>query len=166
MVTDSCLNVFSIDQFLNDGTNQRIDSYGGSMENRCRLLFEVVEALGTVYSFGRIGVRISPHEVCSTIAQNSRRGTQNIGFCDSVHVTHTEPCANAASLWRSPNDTLCIRNQARRFRTHYICDVGSIIASAVAHTLAARCCAAPSNQFQSLPCPQWRQTRHIGLASA
>lgn len=49
-----------IDQFLQDGSNKRIDRYGGSIENRTRLLFEVVEAMVSVWSAGRIGVRVSP----------------------------------------------------------------------------------------------------------
>ena len=38
-------NGYLLDQFLQDGTNQRTDAYGGSLENRCRLLMEVAEAV-------------------------------------------------------------------------------------------------------------------------
>jgi N-ethylmaleimide reductase len=51
---------YLIDQFLCDGVNQRRDRYGGSVENRCRLLFEVVAALVAVFGAGRVGVRLSP----------------------------------------------------------------------------------------------------------
>ena len=51
---------YLIDQFLQDGVNQRTDIYGGSVENRCRLLFEVTEALVAVMGAGRVGVRLSP----------------------------------------------------------------------------------------------------------
>lgn len=51
---------YLIDQFLCDGVNQRTDSYGGSIENRCRLLFEVVAALVEEVGPGRVGVRLSP----------------------------------------------------------------------------------------------------------
>ena len=53
-------NGYLIDQFLQDGTNQRTDEYGGSIENRMRLLVEVVEALSSVWPSDRIGVRIAP----------------------------------------------------------------------------------------------------------
>ncbi len=53
-------NGYLLDQFLESGTNQRTDSYGGSIENRARLLFEVVEDLLTVWDRERIGVRLSP----------------------------------------------------------------------------------------------------------
>lgn len=49
-----------IDQFLRNGTNKRTDSYGGSHLNRARLLLEVVDAISTVYSTSRIGVKWAP----------------------------------------------------------------------------------------------------------
>ena len=53
-------NGYLIDQFLRDGTNQRDDNYGGSLENRVRLLVEVVDAVAEVWDTSQIGVRISP----------------------------------------------------------------------------------------------------------
>jgi N-ethylmaleimide reductase len=49
-----------IDQFLQDNSNKRTDRYGGSIENRARLLFEVAEALISVWGSDRVGVRIAP----------------------------------------------------------------------------------------------------------
>ena len=51
---------YLIDQFLQDGVNKRTDAYGGSVPNRCRLLFEVTAALVEVIGAGRVGVRLSP----------------------------------------------------------------------------------------------------------
>ncbi|RWX74666.1 alkene reductase [Neorhizobium lilium] len=53
-------NGYLIDQFLRDGTNKRTDAYGGSVENRVRLLKEIVEAIIPVFGGERIGVRLSP----------------------------------------------------------------------------------------------------------
>lgn len=53
-------NGYLIDQFLRDGTNQRTDKYGGSIENRARLLLEVTEAVIGVWGANRVGVRLSP----------------------------------------------------------------------------------------------------------
>jgi len=53
-------NGYLIDQFLQNGCNKRIDAYGGSIENRARLLLEVVEALTSVWGADRVGVRIGP----------------------------------------------------------------------------------------------------------
>lgn len=53
-------NGYLIDQFLRDGTNQRTDEYGGSIENRARLLLEVTQAVIDVWGTDRVGVRLSP----------------------------------------------------------------------------------------------------------
>lgn len=54
-------NGYLIDQFLRDGTNHRSDAYGGSPENRIRLLREITEALIEVWGAGRVSVRLSPN---------------------------------------------------------------------------------------------------------
>ena len=53
-------NGYLLDQFLRDGTNQRTDDFGGSIENRCRLLLQVAEAVIAVCGAGRVGLRLSP----------------------------------------------------------------------------------------------------------
>jgi N-ethylmaleimide reductase len=54
-------NGYLIDQFLESKTNLRKDSYGGSIENRFRLLREVLTAVLTVWPAGRVAVRLSPN---------------------------------------------------------------------------------------------------------
>jgi N-ethylmaleimide reductase len=54
-------NGYLIDQFLQDGSNKRTDSYGGSIENRARLLIEIVEAVASVFGGDRVGVRVGPN---------------------------------------------------------------------------------------------------------
>ncbi|MBC8002750.1 MAG: alkene reductase [Opitutaceae bacterium] len=54
-------NGYLIDQFLQSKTNQRSDRYGGNVENRCRFLKEIVEAVLTVWPAARVGVRLSPN---------------------------------------------------------------------------------------------------------
>jgi N-ethylmaleimide reductase len=53
-------NGYLIDQFLRDGSNQRTDVYGGSVENRARFLIEVTEAVAQEWGADRVGVRLSP----------------------------------------------------------------------------------------------------------
>jgi N-ethylmaleimide reductase len=53
-------NGYLLNQFLEDGANQRTDSYGGSFENRCRLLIQVVTAVKDAIGSDRLGVRLSP----------------------------------------------------------------------------------------------------------
>lgn len=54
-------NGFLLDQFLQDGSNHRNDAYGGTIQNRARLLFEVVDAVAGEIGGDRVGVRLSPH---------------------------------------------------------------------------------------------------------
>lgn len=53
-------NGYLLDQFLRDGSNKRTDNYGGSFENRARLLMEVTQAVIAVAGADRVGVRLSP----------------------------------------------------------------------------------------------------------
>ena len=53
-------NGYLLDQFLRDGTNHRDDEYGGSMENRARLLMQVVQAVVAIAGADKVGVRLSP----------------------------------------------------------------------------------------------------------
>ncbi|MEY3411144.1 MAG: N-ethylmaleimide reductase, partial [Pseudomonadota bacterium] len=53
-------NGYLLDQFLRDGTNKRTDNYGGSFENRARLLMEVTKAVVAVAGSDKVGVRLSP----------------------------------------------------------------------------------------------------------
>ena len=53
-------NSHLIEQFLENGTNQRTDEYGGSKENRVRFLLEIVSAVTAAIGADRLGVRLSP----------------------------------------------------------------------------------------------------------
>lgn len=53
-------NGYLLDQFLRDGSNTRTDNYGGSFENRVRLLLEVTKAVVETAGADKVGVRISP----------------------------------------------------------------------------------------------------------
>ena len=55
-----CANNYLIDQFLRSATNDRSDDYGGSLDNRLRLMDEVVAAVCEELPAGRVGVRLSP----------------------------------------------------------------------------------------------------------
>jgi N-ethylmaleimide reductase len=103
-------NGYLLDQFLRSSANARRDKYGGSVGNRMRLLMEVVEAVTSVWSSDRVGVRVSPvndynsmgdddpHETYLRVATElSRIG---IGFVDVVetgmvsrHVKPEKPTA-------------------------------------------------------------------------
>jgi 2,4-dienoyl-CoA reductase-like NADH-dependent reductase (Old Yellow Enzyme family) len=53
-------NGYLLDQFLQDGTNHRTDAYGGSIENRARLMLEVTDACIDVWGAARVGMHLAP----------------------------------------------------------------------------------------------------------
>jgi N-ethylmaleimide reductase len=63
-------NGYLLDQFLEDKTNHRSDAYGGSIENRARLLLEVVDTVVDVWGSGRVGVRLSPYGTFSDMGDS------------------------------------------------------------------------------------------------
>jgi len=70
-------NGYLLDEFLRDGSNKRTDSYGGSVENRMRLLDEVVTAVKNAWSSNRVGVRISPENQFNDIRDSQPQSTFN-----------------------------------------------------------------------------------------
>ncbi len=92
---------YIIDQFLRDSVNDRADAYGGSLANRARLLFEVVDAAATVFGIGRVGLRFSPLVafndmtdsdpaalVAHVAAESEKRG---LGFLELRHDNYDRP---------------------------------------------------------------------------
>ncbi|CAM5259532.1 Alkene reductase OS=Streptomyces alboniger OX=132473 GN=CP975_07900 PE=4 SV=1 [Streptomyces alboniger] len=63
-------NGYLIDQFLQDNANQRTDRYGGSIENRARLLFEALDAMIDAVGADRVGVRLSPSSTFQDMADS------------------------------------------------------------------------------------------------
>ena len=55
-----CANGYLLDQFLRDGSNQRTDEYGGSIQNRVHFPMSVIQAVVDVAGSDRVGVRVSP----------------------------------------------------------------------------------------------------------
>jgi N-ethylmaleimide reductase len=65
-------NGYLIDQFLRDSVNDRTDAYGGSIENRARLLLEVMNAVVGEIGAGRTGLRLSPVTPSNDAGQDSQ----------------------------------------------------------------------------------------------
>ncbi len=68
-------NGYLLDQFLQDNSNQRSDEYGGSVENRVRLLLEVVQAVVEVWGKGKVGVRLSPSSTFNDMKDSNPMAT-------------------------------------------------------------------------------------------
>jgi N-ethylmaleimide reductase len=58
-------NGYLLEQFLQSHTNLRTDKYGGSIENRARLLLDITQAVVGVWGANRVGVRLSPYGVAN-----------------------------------------------------------------------------------------------------
>ncbi|WP_100445461.1 alkene reductase [Glycomyces xiaoerkulensis] len=63
-------NGYLLDQFLRDRTNRRSDRYGGSVENRMRLLEEVLDAVTRTWPTDRVGLRLSPDNSFNSISDS------------------------------------------------------------------------------------------------
>lgn len=68
-------NGYLVDQFTQDGTNQRTDEYGGSVENRARFALEVVQAAVDVLGADRVGIRLAPTGTMGGIHDADRQAT-------------------------------------------------------------------------------------------
>lgn len=68
-------NGYLLDQFLQDSTNKRTDIYGGSIENRARLMLEVVDAAIEVWGADRVGLHLAPRGDAHTMGDSNTRET-------------------------------------------------------------------------------------------
>ncbi|KFC76620.1 alkene reductase [Massilia sp. LC238] len=68
-------NGYLLDQFLQDSTNQRTDQYGGSLENRARLMLEVTDACIEVWGADRVGMHLAPRGDQHTMGDSNPRET-------------------------------------------------------------------------------------------
>jgi len=98
-------NGYLLDQFLRDGSNRREDQYGGTLENRTRLLMEVLPAVLESWKPSRVGVRISPENSFNDIRDSDPQTTFNfvaralsgkgLGY---LHVVEGEMMSGARTL--------------------------------------------------------------------
>lgn len=68
-------NGYLLDQFLQDSTNTRDDAYGGSVENRARLMFEAVDAAISVWGADRVGLHLAPRGDAHSMGDSDLLGT-------------------------------------------------------------------------------------------
>jgi N-ethylmaleimide reductase len=92
---------YLIDQFLRDSVNDRTDAYGGSLENRARLLCEVTDAAISVFGAGRVAIRISPLVPFNDMSDSDpaalvryvcqQMSARGISFLELRHDQHDRP---------------------------------------------------------------------------
>ena len=68
-------NGYLLDQFLQDGSNKRTDQYGGSIENRARLMLEVTDAVVEVWGKGRVGMHLAPRGDAQSMGDSNLEAT-------------------------------------------------------------------------------------------
>lgn len=68
-------NGYLLDQFLQDSSNKRTDSYGGTIENRARLMLEVTDAVIEVWGAGRVGMHLAPRGDSHSMGDSDPRAT-------------------------------------------------------------------------------------------
>jgi len=76
-------NGYLLEQFLHDNINHRTDEYGGSLENRCRFLLEVVSAVSKAVGSERTGLRLSPFNYFQD-TRDSDPNTHWLGLCERL----------------------------------------------------------------------------------
>lgn len=101
-------NGYLIEQFLHSKTNHRTDAYGGPVENRTRLLIEVMTALVEVWGADRVGVRLSPFGVVNDAGEAdpaglysrvlSRLAALNIAYVHMIESRSTDAGEAGAPL--------------------------------------------------------------------
>jgi len=77
-------NGYLFDQFINPLINTRTDNYGGSLENRCRFLLEVIVAVGNKIGFNKTGVRISPNGRFNVIPEDPQLQETFVYLCQEL----------------------------------------------------------------------------------
>jgi len=118
-------NGYLLEQFIKDGANQRTDAYGGSVENRARLLLEVVAAVIKEIGADRTGVRISPVSPANGISSSDPQPqydyiVEQLSALGIVYL-HVVEGATAGPRDVAPFDYDALR---RRFKQTYLANNG------------------------------------------
>lgn len=126
-------NGYLLDQFLQDSSNTRTDHYGGSIENRARLLLEVVDAVINVWGKDRVGVRVSPYNAFNGMKDSDpiKLFTYVLGELDSRGVAFVHIVEPRSSFSGMSDESLDDTPQAASlFRQ----DLKTVLISAGGHT--------------------------------
>jgi N-ethylmaleimide reductase len=112
--------LYLIPQFLNRATNLRTDEYGGSIENRSRFLFEVLESVLDVLDSGSVGIKISPMHEKGTFAANEETlpsAEYVIKRLNDYNLSHLLMMGESTDFSGSPLATLAGDGMFRHFRS-------------------------------------------------
>jgi N-ethylmaleimide reductase len=121
--------LYLISQFLNATTNRRKDKYGGSLENRSRFLFEVVEAVLNEVDAKRVGIKISPMHEGGAFAANDETlpiTEYAIRKLNAYNLSHLLLMGSTTDFSGTPLQKLADEGMFRHFRPLY---KGTLIAN-------------------------------------
>ncbi len=126
-------NGYLLDQFLQDSSNVRTDHYGGSVENRARLLLEVIDAVIVVWGKDRVGVRLSPYNAFNGMKDSDpiKLFTYVLGELDSRGVAFIHLIEPRSSFASSQDESLEATPQAASLFRNI---VKTVLISAGGHT--------------------------------
>lgn len=111
--------LYLIPQFLNRTTNRRTDEYGGGLEGRARILFEVIEAVLDAVEPARVGVKISPMHEGGAFAANEETlpmAEYAVRELNGYGLSHLLLMGNATDFTGTPLEPLTGDGMFRHFR--------------------------------------------------
>ncbi len=127
-------NGYLLEQFIKDGANQRTDAYGGSIENRARLLLDVTAAVAEEIGADRTGVRISPVSPANAISISDPQPQYDyiVDHLNRLGVVYLHVVEGATGGPRdvAPFDFSALR---RRFKQTYLANNGYDLELATRH---------------------------------
>lgn len=115
-------NGYLLEQFLQSRSNQRVDAYGGSIENRCRLILEIAQAIGDAIGYERTGIRLSPFGIANDSGEEDPEPLYNylVGELDKLGLAYLhliEPRASGAG--QKDVDHKDVPSAARLYRSRW-----------------------------------------------
>ncbi|MGY3454362.1 alkene reductase [Bradyrhizobium sp. USDA 4353] len=118
-------NGYLLDQFAKDGANKRTDSYGGSIENRARLMLEVAKAVSAAIGADKTGIRLSPVTPANDISDSNPQAlfdyiVDQLNALNLVYI-HVIEGATGGPRDVAPFDYASLR---KRFKGTYIANNG------------------------------------------
>ncbi len=119
-------NGYLIDQFLQDNTNNRQDAYGGSADNRSRLLLQITEAIADIWSASCVGVRLSPTGTFNDMGDSNRIDTFGTAIekLDSLNLAYLHIVEQFPDIQTSDDDYRVISSLRQKWNGIYIANGG------------------------------------------
>lgn len=138
-------NGYLLDQFIQDGVNRRDDDYGGSIENRARLVLAVVDRIVREIGADRVGIRLSPLGESNDISDGDREATFSYVYreLDQREIAYLHVIEGFAGVDFDSEDFALIKRLRVNWNGFYVANGGytgamaeKVIAEGHAHAVA------------------------------